>query len=103
MGPLTNDITSNYHQMNIFSVAAHGSLVRSKSRLRSQVLDYIKEQGELGATSEEVEIGLSLSHQTASARMTELKALGKVYLAGKRSTKSGRSAGVWVVSEAHNA
>ena len=74
--------------------------------LRRRIYSYIMEQGDLGATCEQVEMALNLSHQTASARITELRTHrtygGRItYLMNggkqvRRATLSGRSANVYV-------
>lgn len=91
------DITDNYHQGNEYSVLANESVREIKVRLRSMVVSFVSEQGEYGATSDEVEQALGMPHQTASARLTEAKALGMVEDSGrKRKTRSGRNAAVLV-------
>ncbi len=77
-----------------FSSLANKSIKGQKEQLRDIVLKFIR-SCDNGATSEEVVEGLNLTLQTVSARMSELKALDKIKLIGKRPTKSGRSAGVW--------
>jgi hypothetical protein len=50
-----------------------------------------------GATCDEVEVALDLRHQTASARLYELKNQRAIVDSGwRRPTRSGRSAAVWV-------
>lgn len=90
-----SDITTNFNQGNLFSQQANVSVASDKSRLRKMVKNYIQSNGD--ATSDEVEAGLRLSHQTVSARFTELKARGEIELTGKRPTRSGRMAGVYKV------
>lgn len=77
-----------------FSTAAAATI--DKAKLRAQVLAFIAGRGEWGATSDEAEAALGMSHQTVSARFVELKANGSLRSAGRRPTRSGRSAGVWV-------
>lgn len=90
-----DDITESRHGGNQESVDANYSIEDKKAKLRSMVLAYVKAQG--GATSDEVEQGLGLSHQTVSARMTELKVMGLLQPSGvKRPTRSGRKAMVLV-------
>lgn len=65
-----------------------------RSTLQQQVLDYVREHG--GATSDEVEVGLGLTHQTASARMNDLKRANLVVKSGeRRPTRQGRNADVY--------
>lgn len=92
------DITSAFSHNDQFSYDANKSMKQNKSKLRARILVYIAGRRDLGgATCDEVEQALELSHQSASARMTELKAKGLIKLAGKRKTRSGRNAGVWTI------
>jgi hypothetical protein len=91
---IDDDITQNYHRGNTFSFAAHQSVKPDKVRLRLQVVAFISTRDD-GATCDEVEQALHLSHQTVSARFTEAKALGEIALIGRRPTRTGRSAGVY--------
>jgi Mn-dependent DtxR family transcriptional regulator len=88
------DICRNRHRGNRHSESANASIAGAKEQIRSKILDYIREQGVDGATCEEIERALELSHQTASARCSELKKDGLVLIQGERKTKSGRSAAV---------
>lgn len=88
------DITANNHGGNEHSDNARRSI--NASEIRNKVLDYIRQCGESGAICEQVEQALELSHQTASARCSELKAQKLVEVRGSRPTKSGRSAGVLI-------
>ena len=91
------DPTRNYHQGHENSVAAHDSIKPSKDALRLRIVNYIISRGLYGATSDEVEQGLGLTHQTASARLTEAKAKGELIVSGmKRKTRSGRKADVLI-------
>ncbi len=93
------DITRHFHGGNAESVAAHASIVPTKAALRARVVEYVRSRGEHGATVDEIELGLGLSHQTASARATEAKAGGELVTSGvRRPTRSGRSAAVLVVA-----
>ncbi len=95
---MSADITGNFHGGNPESVQAHGSIVASKAHLRRRVVAYVASRGEFGATSDEVEVALALSHQTVSARITEAKAGGELVKSGdRRPTRSGRNAAVLVV------
>lgn len=67
--------------------------------LRARVLAAIAESGRDGITCDEVEIVLSMSHQTASARITELFLRNKIHRRGKRRTRSGRSAWVYRIGK----
>lgn len=91
------DITSNNHHGNSYSSEANASITERKHKIRTLVYRFIESKKHYGATSDEVEQALGLSHQTASARMTELKALKMINDSGlSRKTRSHRKAGVWV-------
>lgn len=99
--PLTSDdardITANYHCGNPYSTAAHASIVPAKSIQRARIRAYVGARGKHGATCDEIEQALQLSHQAASARCTELlKSGGLVWHdQAKRRTRSGRWARVY--------
>jgi len=95
------DITRNFHGGNAESMAAHASIVPTKAAMRARVVEYVRSCGEHGATVDEIELALGLSHQTVSARATEAKAGGELVTAGvRRPTRSGRPAAVLVVAPA---
>lgn len=94
------DITRNYHGGNPESDAAWESMREGRAVIRLKVVGYVSYCGTDGATCDEIEAALGLSHQTASARVTEAKARGEIVANGKRRrTRSGRWAGVYVVPE----
>ncbi len=65
--------------------------------LQRRVLRFVDEQGESGATCDEVEEALGIGHRTASPRVREL--FKKKYIrdsGNARRTRKGRSATVWV-------
>jgi len=64
---------------------------------KRKILAYImREDLPKGATCDEVEAALSLSHQTASARIRELFQDGSIRDSGlRRNTRTGRKATVW--------
>ncbi len=94
---MQEDITANYHGGNEASVEAHQSISsESAASLRQKVLRLISSEQHRGATSDEAEQALGLSHQSCSARFTELKALGRIVAQGKRTTRSGRKAFFYV-------
>ena len=69
----------------------------SLNRLRRAVYDYILDQGEQGATDQEVQRALELPSQTECPRRWELVKGGLVKNSGKRRrTQSQRSAVVWM-------
>jgi hypothetical protein len=75
---------------------AHERIKPDKARLRLVVLGAIQRAGGAGRTTDEVEVETGLSHQTASARVNELRNGGAIVPAGKRPTRSGRNAVVYV-------
>lgn len=95
----TMDITSNYHAGNKASVLAY-ELTPEKIRgqHRYKIIEKINEVGD--ATCSELEILLNLTHQTASARISELKRDEIIKETGKkRLTQSGRPAHVYKLNE----
>jgi Fic family protein len=81
--------------LNEESLAAHESIVKQKTKLHRDILEIVDRVG-YGLTCDEVENLLGLSHQTASARISELKAMGELVKRGVRPTRSGRNAAVLV-------
>jgi hypothetical protein len=94
------DITESHHGGDEFSVAAHERVRISKVLLRAKIEDYVREQGDRGATCDEVEAVLGLSHQSASPRFTELRANGTFVWDGvtRRRTRTGAWARVHVIA-----
>lgn len=90
------DICRNNHGGEPNSIAAHDSIREAKSQLQKAVLACIKSAGMIGVSCEQIEQMLGLSHQTASARVSELKRKGLIRVQGHRKTKSGSNAGVLV-------
>ena len=70
--------------------------------IRARVYAYIKDQGEFGATREEMEFALGYSGDTLRPRVWELERAGRVVDSGaRRRTSSGRPAMVMVVPSSH--
>jgi len=92
-----DDICHNYHGGNAESVKANPN--QQKKHLdRAKILNHISLHGP--KTCDEIEIDLGMSHQTASARCSELKRDEILEKIGTRPTRSGRSAAVLsIVSE----
>lgn len=64
---------------------------------RMQILQFIKSRGVYGATCDETEIALNLSHQTASARFSDLKKISAIReTSQERSTRTGSMASVCI-------
>ena len=79
------------------SKQAAESVAISAASMRGRVLAFIASRPQ-GVTDDEVELALSMRHQTASARRRELVLLGMVKDSDRRRrTSSGRSATVWVM------
>jgi hypothetical protein len=73
------------------SMASHAGTIRGR------VLEYIRTFCDNGATCDQCELDLGLSHQTTSARINELRNLALIVDSGKRrKTRSGRNAVVWI-------
>ncbi|MBW2169840.1 MAG: hypothetical protein JRG69_11390 [Deltaproteobacteria bacterium] len=85
------------HQKMDTSVAAARAVEGDVGRLQAAVLRYIQGCGDDGATDDELEVQLGLSHQSVSARRRELVLKGKVRDSGRRRlTRRNRKAAVWV-------
>jgi response regulator of citrate/malate metabolism len=91
------DVCQNYHGNADTSKAAHAAFPEgSKETLRVVVFRAISEKGE--ATCDELEQRTGLSHQTCSARITELVIESKIIDTGRRrTTRAGRPARVYGV------
>jgi hypothetical protein len=100
------DITANRHRGDEFSVLANENAENSKSKDRARIHAFVNGQPQ-GATCEEIEAGLRMAHQTASARCSEMRRDGSLQWDGqsKRRTSSGSWARVLtaVDEEADNA
>lgn len=79
------------------SKAAARSIEPDSKTLRGLILAFIRGRYPGGATCDEIERSMGLRHQTASARVTELRDAGYILDTGLRArTSSGRSAVAWV-------
>lgn len=97
------DLCENNHGGNAESEAVFESLKPDLSRLRLKVFRFIESRTWQGATVDEIEMALGMSHQTASARASELKATGQVVDSTvRRPTRSGRFAAVLCVPDYMN-
>ena len=92
------DICANRHGGNENSVAAHKST--NAARDRARILAFIEQAGERGATCHEVVKGLDIKHQTASARIAELRHgdPAMIRVIGRRETDTGSTAAVYVLA-----
>lgn len=72
----------------------------ARKTIREAILDFFKVRGEFGLTADEVEEFTSLPHQTASARVNDLKKEELIVDSGKkRKTRRGRDATVWKLNK----
>lgn len=60
-----------------------------------KVFDYIRDQGERGATDEECQRGLAMNPSSQRPRRGELADAGLIVVAGKRMTSANKRATVW--------
>lgn len=96
----TDDPTAGFHGGNPESTAAHQSIEPSKRTLRLEIYRLIRRAVIDGKTCDELEAATGWSHQTTSARVTELKSAGWIVDSGRRRpTRSGRSAAVLIAAE----
>lgn len=89
--PFINDETSYMAALSVEQTA---------DRLRAKVLNHIIDQGENGATDQEIQTALSMPSNSEGPRRWELSTkLGMVVDSGKRRlTRAGVRAIVWVVT-----
>jgi hypothetical protein len=88
---MSDDITRNYHRGDPNSEDAFNAVPgKKRARDRYRILGWIRDHGP--ATCEQVEDGVGLSHQTCSARISELRRSAHLVEVGRGRTRSGRSA-----------
>ncbi len=100
---IKDDITRNYHGGDAESTAAN--LLTNKDRDRRRILEHLEKCGPNGDTCDHIEQALGISHQTCSARCSELKRDGMVIrkpvLDGigyaKATTRSGALAALLII------
>lgn len=82
------------------SRAAAESMKPHTGRLCVLIIDELSRRQFSGATCDELESVMGLSHQTVSARLRELAhpKVRKIYHHGKRTTRSGRQARVYFLT-----
>jgi hypothetical protein len=79
---------------------AHEAIKPKASAIRSRILAELQLRGSTGATCDELEQALGLSHQTASARLREMAKAETIYDSGhRRETRTGRTAIIWRAAE----
>src|SRR5258707_13815399 len=73
------EITENFHGGNRESVEAFESVSpEGRRKQREKIVAYVTGCGDYGATSDEAERALGLSHQTCSARFSEAERDGLI-------------------------
>lgn len=81
------------------SAAAKASLsVETLRSMQRRVYEFIRDQGENGATDEECQRGLEMNPSSQRPRRGELADAGLIVVAGTRPTSSRRKATVWRVA-----
>jgi predicted HTH transcriptional regulator len=90
------DICANKHGGNPQSVEANEIITFLKKPMRNKIYDLISISPH-PLSCEEIEEILTLYHQTASARISELKRAGKIMQVGLKENRSGCKAAVYGV------
>ena len=89
---MASDITRRYHRGNPRSTEAHEDTKVRKLRDQMRILRHPN-----GLICDEAEVLLNMSHQTCSARFSEMKAKGWIAPTGERRlTRSGSYADVMI-------
>jgi len=95
--PTLSDQCAPFVAVSDTSREAAQSIEPHLARLEKQVHEFVRDTGIFGATCDEIEQRLGMSHQTASARLRRLAKAGYVHDSqNRRKTRSGRNAVVWV-------
>ncbi len=92
--PKSGDIAFNRHKGNEQSTAAFHVIKDALTMKQAQVLQTIKSYDHRGLTVDELASMLRTNPNSISGRVTELKAMGKIYKSGTRKTRSGCSAAI---------
>jgi predicted ArsR family transcriptional regulator len=93
---MNNFVGAPYAKNSDTSREAAESIVGISSTMNDLILEIIARRG--GATCDEIEAALGLRHQSASARLWDMERKGKVEKSSaRRTTRSGRSAAVYVI------
>jgi len=79
-----NDITENKHGGNANSKAAIDGIYANLTLRQQQVLATIKARGSMGRTCREIADRHGCGMNAISGRLTELKAMGKIKVVGRR-------------------
>ena len=92
------DVTKNFHNGADTSAAAFQSTTTMSRALARNIVYSQVFAFPCGVTCDAIEEATRMSHQTCSARITELVIEGKIRDTGeRRKTRSGRTARVYVV------
>lgn len=78
------------------------AIAKQKTSAADEALVYafLEKRGATGATDDEIESGLGMSHQNASARRNGLVKKGRVKDSGeRRKTRYNRAAAVWILGK----
>lgn len=90
---LFDDPCARKHGGNENSVAA---MPKDAERQIARVMAAIQRSGSFGMTCDEVAVELGTTPNAVSGRFTTLSARGWIVANGKRNTRSGHAATVWV-------
>ena len=85
------DITSNRHVGNPESVAANADVHKYKAIQRELIMRVFLYLSPNGRICEEIEVATGFSHQSCSARISELKRDGSLIATGERRRTTGGS------------
>ncbi len=85
------DICASHHQGNAHSIAANRATAKNMDR--AKIVAYLRTVTD--ATCDEVEVALAMSHQTCSARFSELKRNLTIEPSAYRKTRTGCIAQAW--------
>jgi hypothetical protein len=96
-----NDITANYHGGDEMSAAAFDE-TPAQSRLvdRNRIATSLRHDGP--ATCQQLEDRIGLSHESCSARISEMRTDRTVVTVGEARNRSGRKARVHALAETVN-
>lgn len=87
------DICANRHRGNANSITANERKRASKDLDRERIVALLRRDP--GLTCDDAEERLGLSHQTCSARFSELKRAGAIRAVGTKPTRTGSPATTW--------
>ena len=97
-----DDICRNYHGGNSESEDANEVVAPHKSIQRGNIFRVIRQHMPEGIHCEKIEGLLHMKHQSASARIAELRAAGVISIVGYTTTTSGARARVYAVASEEN-